>query len=602
MPSKVLNATFTRAQADPESRSIPATLSTDTPVPRSGYVEILQHEQNSIDLSRFPLPVLVAHDADTLNVAIAENPQIMGGKLRALIKFGSSELAKQIFEDVKNGIIRNVSIGYQWLDFTETATQTTVTRWQPFELSIVGVPADQNAGFYRNKTMSQENETIETTDDAAPENTVIDDKIHQRAAKLERDRILAIQKFGSLSRTDSATINNLITRGLSIDAAKAEMLKTWSDQVNSETSRGDPYSYSGENSNFCAHSDVRAAIVDGLLLRSGIHIEKPHPAARDFRNTSVVDIAKILLRDRGDYGSNQSPAAILKRAMSTSDLPDLLSNLANKSMIIGIENTNTTHDAFVTFREVSDFKPQNRLALSAFESLELTPELGEVKYSKLTDAKESYQIATYQRAIKFSRQMLVNDDLSQLVDMPARMGGSAKRKESDLVYSILTGSHIMADSVELFAAGRGNLIANVLDAPGLAAAVSVLRKAKDIGGFGYLGLRPQWLLVGPDQEIAALELLAKLNNPYGNAVAIPTSDYAKISLIVEPRIESNKLWFLLGDGVERIEVGHLDVNGISFESEKNFSTDAMDMKVRLDCGAKALSPLAMIKSTGDATP
>ena len=102
--------------------------------------------------------------------------------------------------------------------------------------------------------------------------------------------------------------------------------------------------------------------------------------------------------------------------------------------------------------------------------------------------------------------------------------------------------------------------------------------------------------------MTALELLAKLNNPYGNAVAIPTSDYAKISLIVEPRIESNKLWFLLGDGVERIEVGHLDQNGISFESEKNFSTDAMDMKVRLDCGAKALSPLAMIKSTGDATP
>lgn len=601
MPSKVLNATFTRSQADPETRSVPAVLSSDAPVPRSGYIEILEHKQGSICLDRFPLPVLVSHDPDKLNIAIAENPVISGGRLRATVKFGESDQAKQLFKDVQNGIVRNLSIGYQWLDFIETDTTTTVNRWQPYELSIVSVPADQNAGFFRNKIMSQVDEQNETNDDV-PETAVIDDKIHQRAARMERDRILNIQKFGKISRTAANVIDDLIVRGTSFDDAKAAMLKTWSDQVNSEISRGDPYPYSGENSNFGGHSDVRSAIVDGLLLRSGVHIEDPHPAARDFRNTSIIEIAKILLRDRGDYGSNESPAGILKRAMSTSDLPDLLSNLANKSMIKGFETANTTHDAWVSFREVSDFKQQNRLALSAFEGLVLTPELSEVKYSTLTDSKESYQIATYQRAISFSRQMLVNDDLSQLVDMPQRMGASAKRTESDLVYSILTGSHIMADTVELFAAGRGNLIANILDAAGLAAAVSVLRKAKDIGGYGYLGLRPRWLIVGPDLEMDALELLAALNNPTANASAIPTSDFAKISLIVEPRIESATGWYLLGEGVERVEVGHLDLNGISFESDKDFSTDGMNMKVRLDVGVKALSPLAMLKSTGDASP
>jgi hypothetical protein len=196
--------------------------------------------------------------------------------------------------------------------------------------------------------------------------------------------------------------------------------------------------------------------------------------------------------------------------------------------------------------------------------------------------------------------MLINDDLSQLTDMPARMGASAKRTESDLVYSILTGSHVMADTVELFHASRGNLIADVLDAAGLGAAISILRKAKDIGNRGYLGLRPAWLIVPPELELKALQLLASLNNPTANANAVPGSDFAKISLIVEPRIESATSWRLLGEGVERIEVGHLNDNGISFETENNFSTDAMNMKVRLDCGAKALSPLAMIKSTGDA--
>ncbi len=269
-------------------------------------------------------------------------------------------------------------------------------------------------------------------------------------------------------------------------------------------------------------------------------------------------------------------------------------------MIQGFETVNTTHDAWVTFREVSDFKPQNRLALSAFESLLLTEELSEVKYSALTDAKESYQIATYQRAISFSRQMLINDDLSQLVDMPLRMGAAAKRKESDLVYSILTGSHLMADGGELFSLARGNLIDYLPYAGGLAMAVSVLRKAKDIGGNGYLGLRPKWLIVPPDLEMTALTQLASLNNPTPNASAIPSSDFAKIILIVEPRIESATAWYLLGEGVERIEVGHLNSNGISFETDQSFSTDSTNMKVRLDVGAKALSPLGMVKSTGDA--
>ncbi|WP_174624948.1 HK97 family phage prohead protease [Candidatus Methylobacter favarea] len=594
MSSHLLTATFTRAKADSETRSVPAVLSTETPVKRGDYQEILAHKTDSVDLSRFPLPVLVGHDSDKINIGIAENPIIDGGRLRADVRFGASEQARQLFEDVKSGIVRGLSVGYQWLDFIETGMTTTVTRWQPFEVSIIAIPADQNAGFYRGKTMPDQDQN--TGADDAKTATPGDDNTHQRAIKKERERIARIRKFGQMSSTDEAVINDLIERGVGKDEAVEVMNEKWCARVDAETSRGDTGHYC--HSRGAAHEDIRAAIVDGLLMRSGIPVEKPHAAAADFQSTSILEIAKILLRDRGDYGTNQSPAAILKRSMSTSDLPDLLSNVANKAMIAGFDGTETTHDAFVTFRQVADFKPQSRLALSAFESLLETHELGEVIYSALNEAKETYQIASYQRAISFSRQMLINDDLSQLTDMPARMGAAAKRKESDLVYSILTGSHIMADTIELFAAARGNLIANVLDAAGLSAAVSVLRKAKDIGGFGYLGLRPKWLVVGPDQEMAALQLLATLNNPTANAAAVPGSDFARINLIVEPRIESPSIWFLLGEGMERIEVGHLDANGISFESEQSFNDDATHMKVRLDAGAKALSPLAMVKSTG----
>jgi phage head maturation protease len=592
MTEKTINATFTREAADTGKRTIPAVLSTEAGVQRGDYTEILLHSSGSIDLSRFPLPVLVSHDSGQLNIAIAENPAISGGKLRANIRFGESDQAKQIFADVQTGIITGLSVGYEWLNYVEESQTIKVTRWQPLEVSIVSVPADHNAGFFRSKPMP------ESVTNQVDENENIDPKILKRAATMERDRINKIREFGKKSRTSQAVIENLITRGVDFAEAQEHMLTAWSNSVDKECFRGDPGIGSVES--FGGHGDIREAITDGILLRSGIKIEKPHAAARDFQNTSIVQIAGILLRDRGDYGVDQSPSNILKRAMSASDLPYILENVANKSMISGFDEVSTTHDQFVSFRSVTDFKEQSRLALSSFENLQLTPELSEVKYSGVTDSKETYKIESYQRAIKFSRQMLINDDLSQLTDMPSRMGASAKRTESDLVYSILTGSHVMADTVELFALTRGNLIDDVLDAAGLGAAISVLRKAKDIGNLGYLGLRPAWLIVSPDQELKSLQLLASLNNPTANANAIPGSDFAKIKLIVEPRIESATGWYLLGEGVERIEVGHLNDNGISFETENNFSTDAMNMKVRLDCGAKALSPLAMIKSTGDA--
>ncbi|MEI6267583.1 MAG: HK97 family phage prohead protease [Methylococcaceae bacterium] len=576
-----LTASFIRSKADIENRTIPATLSTDAPIERGGYKEILVHRQGSVDMTRFPLPLITNHDTKKLNLGVAENPQIQGSRLTASIRFGESPEAQQIFQDVQSGIIRNLSVGYRWLDYSESDTATTVSRWQPFEVSIVSVPADAGAGFYRTQAMPQDQNNTNNTADIT---------------KQERDRIAGIRNFAKIARVDETMVNDLIERGISLVDAKNTIVEKWGRQVDAETSRGDvSFSYGRGGSS----EDIKSAMLDGLLMRSGITVDKPHPAARDFKNTSIIEISKILLRDRGDNFYNDSPSGILKRAMSNSDLPDLLSGLANKSMIAGFMEAQTTHGEWCSFREVSDFKLQNRLALSSFESLLHTPELSEVKYSFLNDLKESYKIETYQRAISFSRQMLLNDDLQSLTDMPFRMGAAATRKESDLVYSILTESHLMGDGFELFADTRGNHIDNVLAEPGLAAAVAILRKAKDIGGFGYLGLKPRWLIVGVDQELTALELLAKLNNPTANAVAIPGSDFAKISLIVEPRIESSTAWYLLAAGVETVEVGHLDVNGISFETDQSFNTDSLNMKVRLDCGAKALSPLGMVKSTGD---
>lgn len=107
--------------------------------------------------------------------------------------------------------------------------------------------------------------------------------------------------------------------------------------------------------------------------------------------------------------------------MSSSDLPYILENVANKSLIMGFESVVQNHEKFCSFVDLMDFKTQTRVALSAFETLTETPELGDVKFSGLSELKESYRIATYQRAIAYSRQALINDDLSALTATPQKL-------------------------------------------------------------------------------------------------------------------------------------------------------------------------------------
>lgn len=144
---------------DDAAEIIPATLSTEYPVDRGDYVEVLSHSRDAVDLSRFPLPVIESHDGTRLNVGVAENPRVESGRLRADIRFGSSARGREILADVQNGVIRSLSIGYLIAEFDTSGNTLTATRWLPYECSCVSVPADPNAGFYRGSSNMEQKDT-----------------------------------------------------------------------------------------------------------------------------------------------------------------------------------------------------------------------------------------------------------------------------------------------------------------------------------------------------------------------------------------------------------------------------------------------------------
>ncbi|WP_291988403.1 phage major capsid protein [Candidatus Accumulibacter sp. ACC007] len=160
--------TLTFGRADPAGRSVPVTVSTEEAVDRGEYVEILDHSPGGVDLSRAPLPLIESHDSSRLNIGTVENLQITNGKLTGTARFGTSQRAEEIFQDVKNRVVRSVSVGYQLTDDgTPTGDGRAIRfKWMPYEVSAVACPADTGAGFFRHYQDSNTmNQTAETTND-----------------------------------------------------------------------------------------------------------------------------------------------------------------------------------------------------------------------------------------------------------------------------------------------------------------------------------------------------------------------------------------------------------------------------------------------------
>lgn len=168
-----------RAVVDIEARTAELAFSSEAPYERSWGIEVLDHGPSSIQLDRLASggPVLMDHDARDV-VGVIEQVRIGADRVgRAKVRFGRSARASEVFQDVIDGIRRNVSVGYviheAELESERDGLGTyRVTRWEPFEVSLVAVPADPTVGVGRSADTAPTaaDPAVETpTDDAASE-------------------------------------------------------------------------------------------------------------------------------------------------------------------------------------------------------------------------------------------------------------------------------------------------------------------------------------------------------------------------------------------------------------------------------------------------
>lgn len=208
-PKHQREMTFSREAASAEDRTVTLAFSSEQPYERWWGIEVLDHGASAIRLDRLKdgAPLLLNHDSDK-QIGVVESVEIGADRIgRAVVRFGKSALADEILSDVMDGIRRKVSVGYMIHDLVlaeknKDAEVYRVTDWEPFEISIVSVPADNSVGVGRDlkPTPIEQDKTMSLETETAPQPTVppaVDVRaIQEQARTAELRRINDLEKVG----------------------------------------------------------------------------------------------------------------------------------------------------------------------------------------------------------------------------------------------------------------------------------------------------------------------------------------------------------------------------------------------------------------------
>lgn len=140
---------------DEEKRTVELSFSSEEPYQRWWGTEILDHKAGSVRLGRLNAGGALLMDHNTRDqVGVVERASIKGRKGLATVRFGKSARAQEVFEDVKDGIRKLVSVGYRIHELVlekekDGESIYRATDWEPYEISLVAVPADPSVGVGR---------------------------------------------------------------------------------------------------------------------------------------------------------------------------------------------------------------------------------------------------------------------------------------------------------------------------------------------------------------------------------------------------------------------------------------------------------------------
>lgn len=229
-----------RANAyDAEKRILNLAFASEVAVPRWYGLEVLSCDPANVDLSRLRngAPLLVDHDNELESqIGVVISASCDADKVaRAKCKLSQREDVKEIAQDIEDGIIRNVSVGYETTKIVQDEKMPDGTRkitwaWMPYEVSLVGIPADTSVGIGRSAggKEKQEKTQVSEKNDGVPAAKVEQEidviAVRSEAAKNAREEAAEITKLARMHKSEELA-DKALTEDWTLEKFRGELLR-----------------------------------------------------------------------------------------------------------------------------------------------------------------------------------------------------------------------------------------------------------------------------------------------------------------------------------------------------------------------------------------
>jgi len=455
-------------------------------------------------------------------------------------------------------------------------------------------------------------ESAEQTPDASA--------IEQRAIANERARVTGITDAVRVAGLEGAVGADMIGRGISLDAARAEIFAKMAARSNENpTQTKIPI---GED----AHDKRQRGMLNWMIVKSGLadvvaRAEKVDAKTFDpgeFRGMTLLDLARHALEVAGkptrglDKMRLVSEAFMLRSTQSVSDFTVLLENTMNKVLQAQYAITPDTWRTFCNVSSNTDFRAANRYRWGNLSVLDSLTETGEFKNKGMSDAeKASITVATKGNILNVSRQMIVNDDMSAFTHLPQMMGRAAALSVEVDVYALLAQNSgdgpTMGDGYALFHAtqhGANKSTGAALSAAAIDADRVVMASQKEPNGNDYVDLRPAILVL----PVGLGGVARVINQSQYDPDTVANKSQMKPNVVVglfrtivdTPRISGTRRYLFADPSIAPVmEVAFLEgQTSPVLETQDGWRTDGAEMKVRFDYGVAAVDYRGAVSNAG----
>ena len=586
---------FRASTANEDERTVEMIFSTGARVRRYGvlpddsaygpYDEELAMEPDAVDLSRMNdgrAPILDAHIRwsmkDQLGTVVPNSAKLAEGVGTCTARFRNTDKAIDVFRSVVDGTVGNVSVGYRVQAYEVAREEGQVplfkaTRWMPLEVSMVPIGADAGAGvrsaadsetpcaivYVENTNMTEtadqaaqsaasvRTEPAEPTEPTEPTQDTHKESVSARdeGARAERERISSIRKAARILGDDAEIFaEDLIDRGVSLDAARAAIIDQAADASEASEVRG----YRVEVG---ASSDDPAVMRERMAEAAACRYTgaEPSEAAREFGGLSIAGMAASLLEACGENVRRLRDSQIIERALGTSDFPILLQSAGDRMLMPSYDAMPATFQAIARRITSRDFRTKNLIRDGDFPALLPLNEHGELKEGAMTESQETVKLKTVGRRLRLTRQALVNDDLGAFAELASKAGQAARTYENETVWGVVTSNAKLSDNKALFHAERKNLATagGAISAATVGSGKTAIRTQKNRDG-KTLNYTPSVIAVPASLETTLEQYLADIVVPTKAGDVVPAS-HKQLTPVVEPLLDaaSDAAWYLFCD-------------------------------------------------------